>query len=190
MSDTVLNPLVILDRDGVVNEDSDDYIRSADDWRPIPGSIEAIARLSQAGFKVAIATNQSGIGRGYYDEYALAQMHELMHTVVEAAGGQIDALAYCPHTPDAGCACRKPLPGLLDQIADTLNLPLPGAWLVGDTAKDLETALSRQCRPILVLTGKGQRTLATLDPALRAAAVVLPDLRAAAEYILAAPGAA
>ncbi|MDR2213664.1 MAG: D-glycero-beta-D-manno-heptose 1,7-bisphosphate 7-phosphatase, partial [Pseudomonadales bacterium] len=159
--------LVILDRDGVINQDSDDYIRSVDEWLPLPGSIDAIARLSRAGFKLAVATNQSGIGRGYFDEVALAQMHELLHTLVEDAGGHIDAIAYCPHLPDAGCACRKPLPGLLDAIAETLHLPLEGAWLVGDTAKDIETALSRHCRPILVLTGKGERSLTTLPPPLR-----------------------
>lgn len=186
MSEGAASRLVILDRDGVINEDSDDYIRSVDDWRPIAGSIEAIAQLSRAGFKIGVATNQSGIGRGYFDEYALAQMHELMHTLVEDAGGHIDALAYCPHLPDAGCQCRKPLPGLLDQLGDTLQLPLEGAWLVGDTAKDLEVALSRKCRPILVLTGKGARTAAALDPVLRQQCEVLPDLRAAAAHILSA----
>ncbi|HWK52866.1 MAG TPA: D-glycero-beta-D-manno-heptose 1,7-bisphosphate 7-phosphatase [Hyphomicrobiales bacterium] len=186
MSEAAASRLVILDRDGVINEDSDDYIRSIDDWRPIPGSIEAIAQLSRAGFKVAVATNQSGIGRGYFDEYALAQMHELMHTLVEAAGGRIDALAYCPHLPTDDCTCRKPRPGLLDQLSEALQLPLAGAWLVGDTAKDMEVALSRQCRPILVLSGKGARTAATLDDFLRQHCVVLPDLGAAATYILSA----
>jgi D-glycero-D-manno-heptose 1,7-bisphosphate phosphatase len=184
MSELAATPLVILDRDGVINQDSDNYIRSVDEWIPIPGSIEAIARLSRAGFKVAVATNQSGIGRGYYDEYALAQMHELMHTLVEEAGGHIDAVAYCSHPPDAGCTCRKPLPGLLDEIAEVLQLPLASAWFVGDTEKDIETALSRGCRPILVLTGKGERTLARLSPRLREAAVVMPDLAAAVTYIL------
>jgi D-glycero-D-manno-heptose 1,7-bisphosphate phosphatase len=176
--------LVILDRDGVINQDSDDYIRSVDEWIPIPGSIDAIARLSQAGFKVTVATNQSGIGRGYYDEYALAQMHELMHALVEEAGGHIDAVTYCPHLPDAGCTCRKPLPGLLDEIAEALQMPLENAWFVGDTEKDIETALSRDCRPILVLTGKGERTLPKLSPRLREAALVMPDLAAAATHIL------
>jgi histidinol-phosphate phosphatase family domain/HAD-superfamily hydrolase, subfamily IIIA len=184
MSEVAAKPLVILDRDGVINQDSDAYIRSVDEWIPIPGSIEAIARLTQAGCQVAVATNQSGIGRGYFDEYTLAQMHELMRTLVEEAGGHIDALAYCPHLPDAGCACRKPLPGLLDEIAETLEVSLEGAWFVGDTAKDIETALSRNCRPILVLTGKGERTLPKLSPELRAAAVVQPDLAAAVTHIL------
>lgn len=184
MSEAPRSQLVILDRDGVINEDSDDYIKSADEWIPVPGSVEAIARLSRAGFKVAVATNQSGIGRGYYDEYTLAQMHELMHTLVEEAGGKIDAVVYCPHLPDAGCGCRKPLPGLLDEISEALQQPLPGAWFVGDTAKDIETALSRDCRPILVRTGKGERTLAKLDPNLRAAALVVADLAAAADHIL------
>ncbi|MDR0779661.1 MAG: D-glycero-beta-D-manno-heptose 1,7-bisphosphate 7-phosphatase [Pseudomonadales bacterium] len=184
MCEPTATSLVILDRDGVINQDSDDYIRSVDEWIPIPGSIDAIARLSRAGFKVAVATNQSGIGRGYYSDDALAQMHALMYTLVEEAGGHIAALSYCPHLPNAGCACRKPLPGLLDAIAQELHLPLEHAWFVGDTGKDIETALSRNCRPILVLSGKGERTLASLSPHLRAAAVVVPDLAAAATYIL------
>jgi D-glycero-D-manno-heptose 1,7-bisphosphate phosphatase len=185
MFDHPLNGVVILDRDGVINEDSDAYIKSVDEWVPLPGSIEAIARLSRAGFRIGVATNQSGIGRGYYDEYALAQMHELMNALVEEAGGHIDAVAYCPHLPDAGCDCRKPLPGLIDALAESMQTPLTGAWFVGDTAKDIETALSRQCRPILVMTGKGERTLPKLNPTLREAAVVVPDLAAAVDYILA-----
>jgi D-glycero-D-manno-heptose 1,7-bisphosphate phosphatase len=181
---TTMSPLVILDRDGVINQDSDDYIRSVADWIPLPGSIDAIARLSRAGYKVAIATNPSGIGRGFYDEYALAQMHELMHTLVEDAGGHIDAVVYCPHLPDAGCACRKPLPGLLDAIAEVLQVPLQNAWFVGDAEKDLETALCRECRPILVLTGKGERTLSKLSPQLREVTVIVADLAAAATHIL------
>src|SRR5690606_28430898 len=107
------NKLVILDRDGVINEDSDAYIRSVDEWQPIPGSIAAIARLSRAGYRIAVATNQSGLARGYFDEFTLANMHALMLHLVEEAGGHIDALCYCPHGPDAGCRCRKPAPGLL-----------------------------------------------------------------------------
>ena len=140
--------LVILDRDGVMNHDSDDYIKSLAEWVPYPASITAIARLSQAGFTVAVATNQSGIARGYYDETTLAAMHHHMSTLVEAEGGQIAHIAYCPHGPQDACTCRKPLPGLLTQIQQALDLDhLGGSWAVG-------------CQSVLVKTGKGERTLA------------------------------
>jgi D-glycero-D-manno-heptose 1,7-bisphosphate phosphatase len=176
--------LVVLDRDGVINEDSDDYIRSLDEWRPVPGSIEAIAALSRAGYRIAVATNQSGLARGYFDEYALARMHAYMNELVEEAGGSIDVVAWCPHGPAEGCDCRKPRPGLLDQIADTLGIPVSGAWLVGDTVKDIEVARARDCRPILVRSGKGRASEKTLHEAGDTAVPVFDDLRAAAEWIL------
>ncbi|MEY4642997.1 MAG: hypothetical protein RLZZ227_2991 [Pseudomonadota bacterium] len=185
MSDNTVSRLVILDRDGVINEDSDDYIKSLDEWVPVPGSIAAIARLSRAGFSIAVATNQSGIARGYFDEIALANMHALLCELVEEAGGQVDAICYCPHGPDEGCHCRKPAPGLLEQISEELRLPLAGAWYVGDTRKDVELGLSMNCRPILVRSGKGRDTEQKLDASMRGAVMIVDDLAAAADLILA-----
>ncbi|MBA6413789.1 D-glycero-beta-D-manno-heptose 1,7-bisphosphate 7-phosphatase [Parahaliea sp. F7430] len=155
--------LLILDRDGVINQDSDDYIRSAEQWQPIPGSIEAIAQLCQAGFEIAIATNQSGLGRGYFDLEALEAMHEKLRLLVEEAGGSIACIAYCPHTPDEGCDCRKPGTGLLRTIEAELDTSVSGAWFIGDSLKDLQAAEHAQCRPMLVTTGKGQGTLSQLQ---------------------------
>ena len=184
MSESGSSTLVILDRDGVINEDSDDYIKSLDEWVPIPGSIAAIARLSRAGCKIGVATNQSGIARGYFDEIALANMHALLCELVEEAGGQVDAICYCPHGPDAGCRCRKPAPGLLEQIGAELQMPIAGAWYVGDTAKDLQLGLAMGCKPILVRTGKGRHTEEQMDSATRRAVTVVDDLAAAASRIL------
>ena len=151
--------LIILDRDGVINEDSDDYIKTLEEWRPYPQAIDAIARLSKAGWTLAIATNQSGIARRYYDEATLARIHAAMLERIEAAGGHIAHIAYCPHGPKDGCHCRKPAPGLLDEIRLVLGMPtLAGAWLVGDSLRDLQAGRSRGCRPVLVRTGKGVRT--------------------------------
>ncbi|UYM18372.1 D-glycero-beta-D-manno-heptose 1,7-bisphosphate 7-phosphatase [Endozoicomonas euniceicola] len=155
-----MNTLIILDRDGVVNEDSDNYIRSVDEWIPVPGSIEAIARLSKAGYTLAVATNQSGIARGYYPLSELEAMHTRMNQLVQEQGGHIDCVRYCPHGPDEGCQCRKPETGLVDQIEQHLNMSASGAWLVGDSLKDLQCARRKHCQPALVRTGKGERTLA------------------------------
>ena len=152
--------LIILDRDGVINEDSDNYIRNVNEWIPVPGSIEAISRLSKAGYTIAVATNQSGIGRGYYPLSELFAMHDKMNLLVQAQGGHIDCIKYCPHTPDEGCQCRKPETGLVDQIELDLNLSASGAWFVGDSLKDLQCARRKNCQPALVKTGKGKRTLA------------------------------
>jgi len=155
-----MTKLVILDRDGVINYDSDDYIKSVDEWRPLPGSLEAIARLSQAGYTVAVATNQSGVARGYYDLAELQAMHEKMQALLNELGGKVDFIAYCPHGPDDACDCRKPLPGLLHQIAAHLDIELDGVLVVGDSLRDLESALAVGACPVLVRTGKGERTLA------------------------------
>jgi D-glycero-D-manno-heptose 1,7-bisphosphate phosphatase len=154
--------LVILDRDGVINEDSDDYIKTLDEWIPIPGSIDAIARLSQHGYSVTVATNQSGIGRGIIDLDDLEAMHERLFELVEAAGGKIAGIFYCPHHPDDDCACRKPKSGLITAIEDELGESALGAWMIGDTLRDLEAGESKGCVPVLVRTGKGERTLAKL----------------------------
>lgn len=156
--------LIILDRDGVINQYDGNYICSADEWQPIPGSVEAVARLCNAGHRIAIATNQSGIARGYYDTDALDTMHEKLERLVEAEGGCIDFIAYCPHHPDDHCSCRKPLTGLLDQIRRHFHLnSLEGAIMVGDSRKDLEAAHSGKCQPILVRTGNGLDTERHLD---------------------------
>ncbi len=151
--------LVILDRDGVINQDSDDYIKSPEEWLPLPGSAEAIALLNQAGYQVVVATNQSGIGRGYYSEETLAAIHNKMLKHLADHNADLASIFYCPHTPDDQCDCRKPASGLLDQIAARLGVSLAGAPLVGDSLRDLQAGLSHQCRPVLVKTGKGLRTL-------------------------------
>lgn len=150
--------LIILDRDGVINVDSPNYIRSPEEWIPLPGSLEAIGRLTREGWTVAVATNQSGVGRGYYDEETLAAMHAKMERGAAEHGGRIDHIAYCPHTPEAGCPCRKPKPGLLEAIGRHFGAPLEGVPVIGDAPRDLEAARRVGARPILVLTGKGRET--------------------------------
>lgn len=154
--------LIVLDRDGVINRDSDDFIKSPGEWQPIPGSLDAIARLTAAGFTVAVATNQSGLGRGLFDVSALEAIHAKMRDAVSRAGGRIDRIAYCPHRPDAGCDCRKPRPGLLHQLADHYGIQLSGITVVGDSRRDLRAAAAAGARPVLVLTGNGMATQAEL----------------------------
>lgn len=152
------NGIIVLDRDGVINEDSDHYVKSSDEWHPITGSIDAIARLSRAGYKVCVATNQSGLARGLFDEIALARMHEKMRLLVEQAGGSVYTICYCPHMPDAGCNCRKPATGLLAEIERQCQHSLQGAVMIGDSLKDLQAARSYNMTPVLVRTGKGAMT--------------------------------
>jgi D-glycero-D-manno-heptose 1,7-bisphosphate phosphatase len=156
--------LLILDRDGVINEDRDDYVKSADEWVPIPGSMEAIARLHRAGWRIAVATNQSGLARGLFDMNALNAMHHKMHELVARAGGRIDAVFFCPHGPDDGCTCRKPLPGLFRAIGERFGVDLGGVPVVGDSVRDVEGAVTVGATPYLVLTGKG--TAHQADPRL------------------------
>ena len=176
--------LVILDRDGVINEDSDNYIRSVDEWIPIPGSIEAIARLSQAGYTIAVATNQSGIGRGYYDLAELTAMNDKMNHLVNDYSGLINTIAFCPHTPEDGCDCRKPQPGLVRQIEASLNTSAEGAWFVGDTGKDIDVARVTGCQPVLVKTGKGERTLAKASEDDLVGVKIVDSLADFADYLL------
>lgn len=150
--------IIVLDRDGVINEDSDDYIKSPEEWVPVPGSLEAIAALNVIGYKVTVATNQSGLGRGLFDEIALANIHHKMCSMVEESGGFIEGVFYCPHLPDAGCECRKPKTGLLMRIQDELHDKLAGCYFVGDSLKDLQAARAFNMEPILVRTGKGRVT--------------------------------
>ena len=155
--------LIILDRDGVINEDSDNYIKSAEEWLPISESIEAIARLTKAGFTIAVATNQAGIARGLFDLDALSAMHTKLLLLIEQAGGHIATIAYCPHHPDEKCECRKPAPGLVYQIEQYLQVSAKNAWFVGDSLKDLQVAKLCGCQPALVLTGKGEQTFLSLE---------------------------
>ncbi len=154
-----MHKLIVLDRDGVINEDRDDYVKSADEWQPIPGSLEAMARLSQAGWDIAIATNQSGIGRGLFDMQALNAMHNKMLALLSPLGGKVAGIFFCPHTPEDECNCRKPLPGLFYDIAWRFGRQdLSGVPVVGDSWRDIEAGIFVGCQPYLVLTGKGQKT--------------------------------
>ena len=157
------NRLVILDRDGVINHDSEEFVKTPDEWRPIDGSIEAIARLSAAGFTVAVATNQSGIGRKILDRPALDAMHDKMRALVKEAGGYIGRIVYCPHHPDDACDCRKPAPGLFRSLSRQYGVPLDGVPIIGDAERDLIAARAVNARPVLVMTGKGADTAANLE---------------------------
>lgn len=152
-------PYLILDRDGVINHDSDDYIKSPDEWRSIPGSLNAIARANRAGYRVIVVTNQSGLARGYFDINTLNAIHKKMHQKLAKLGGRIEAVIFCPHGPDDGCSCRKPRAGMLEEIRDRLKLSMDQIWVVGDSYSDIEAARTVGAIPILVRTGKGERTL-------------------------------
>ena len=151
---------VILDRDGVINRDSDHFIKSADEWVALPGSFEAITRLCKAGVGVHVATNQSGLARGLFSRSDLDAMHRKLRRQLAALGGEIASIRYCPHGPGAGCDCRKPRPGLYRQIAAESGFSLKGVPVVGDSLRDLQAAVEVGAQPILVRTGKGERTLA------------------------------
>ena len=152
--------LVILDRDGTINYDSDQYIKSPAEWKPLPGSLEAIARLTQAGWRCVVATNQSGIARGLFDMAMLNAIHAELHRAVAQAGGRIDAIFFCPHAAESNCECRKPKPGLLREIGARMDVELKGVPMVGDALRDLQAAAAVGCKPFLVLTGKGKKTRA------------------------------
>nr|WP_302329309.1 D-glycero-beta-D-manno-heptose 1,7-bisphosphate 7-phosphatase [Pseudomonas sp. FBF18] len=173
--------MLILDRDGVINQDSDAYIKSLDEWIPIPGSIEAIAQLSKAGWTVAVATNQSGIARGYYSLATLDAMHARLRELVVAQGGEVGLIVYCPHGPDDGCDCRKPRPGMLRTIANHYAVDLAGVWFVGDSKGDLEAARAVDAQPVLVRTGKGEQTLSKGVPE---ATLIFDDLASIASALI------
>jgi len=156
--------VIVLDRDGVINEDSDDYIKSVEEWIPINGSLEAIKRLNQAGYRVAVASNQSGIARGYFDEATLAQMHDKMNRLLAQRGAQVDEIVYCPHGPTDNCLCRKPKPGMLIRLAQKFSVTPDAMVFVGDAIGDIQAARMAGARPVLVLTGKGKKTLHKLEP--------------------------
>ncbi|MEA3194106.1 MAG: D-glycero-D-manno-heptose 1,7-bisphosphate phosphatase [Betaproteobacteria bacterium] len=152
--------LVILDRDGTINLDSEDYIKSPAEWQPIKGSLEAIARLIQADYRVVVATNQSGIGRGLFDTQALFAIHDKLQRALSQVGGRVDAFFFCPHRADEGCRCRKPQPGMLLEVARRFNVAIEDVSMVGDSRKDVEAAAAAGARPVLVLTGNGAKTQA------------------------------
>ena len=174
--------LVILDRDGVINHDSASYIKSPEEWKPIAGSLEAIALLNQAGYRVLVATNQSGIGRGLFDMATLNAIHDKMHRALSLVGGRVDGIFYCPHAQDAGCACRKPRPGLLDEIAKRFGVSLDGVPFIGDSLRDLQAGAAVSAQPVLVLTGKGKKTCKDGD--LPEGTVVHADLAEAVRSLL------
>lgn len=175
--------LVILDRDGVINHDSDHYIKSADEWQPIEGSLSAIAALNAADIKVAIASNQAGIARGLFEEKDLAAMHDKMLQLLACEHGHIDYLAYCPDHPDSNSPKRKPAPGMLYEVSDVLQIPLSEAVFIGDSYKDYQAATRAGCGYLQVRSGKGEQTLAA-HPELLEDVLVFDDLAAAVVHIL------
>ena len=174
--------LIILDRDGVINYDSDQFIKSPEEWKPLPGSLEAIARLCQAGYRVVVATNQSGVGRGLFDMPTLNAIHDKMHKACAQAGGRIDAVFFCPHAADADCKCRKPKSGMIDEIFERYSVNLRDVLSVGDSLRDLEASARLGAQPVLVLTGKGLKTQA--KGGLPVDTQIFPDLAAVAATLV------
>ena len=174
--------LVILDRDGTINHDSDQYIKSPEEWRPIDGSLEAIARLNHAGYRIVVATNQSGIARGLFDTSTLIAIHDRLQRAAAQAGGRIDGFFFCPHAADSACECRKPKPGMLLDIARRFNVGLADVYMVGDALRDVEAAAAAGARPVLVLTGNGKKTKE--DGRLPPGTEVFPDLAAFARQLV------
>lgn len=171
--------LLVLDRDGVINQDSPDFICTPDDWAPLPGSLQAISELSAAGWTISVATNQSGVGRGYLDLATLDAIHDKMRKAVQAAGGELGRVVFCPHLPGAGCPCRKPRPGLLNQLASAYQQPAGSLVVIGDSLRDIQAALAVGARAILVRTGNG----AHAEPDLPAGVVAVDDLLAASALL-------
>jgi D-glycero-D-manno-heptose 1,7-bisphosphate phosphatase len=177
--------LVILDRDGTINEDSAEFVKTPSEWQPLPGALEAIARLNHAGWHVVVATNQSGLGRGLFDVASLNAMHAKMHTMLAAVGGRVDAIFYCPHAPDERCRCRKPEPGLFEQIGERYGISLDDVPAVGDALRDLVSAASAGCEPHLVLTGKAAALRDRVPPEdYPQDTIVHQDLAAFVEYLV------
>jgi D-glycero-D-manno-heptose 1,7-bisphosphate phosphatase len=173
--------LIILDRDGTINQDSDQFIKSPEEFRPIKGSLEAIARLTHADYRIAVATNQSGIARGLFDTRTLFAIHDSLNRALAQVGGRIDAYFFCPHAADSACACRKPQPGMLVEIARRFNVAMADVTMVGDAKRDLEAAAAAGAKPVLVLTGKGVKTQD--DGGLPAGTRIFPDLAAFAQHL-------
>lgn len=178
--------LVILDRDGTINSDSDDFVKTPEEWLPLPGALEAIARLSHAGWHVVVASNQSGLGRGLFDVGTLNAMHTKMLKMLALQGGRMDAVFYCPHTAEDNCHCRKPRPGLFEQIGLRFGVPLKGVPTVGDSLRDVQAGAAAGCEPHLVLTGKSEKYRGLAPPQdLPPGTLVHQDLSAFADFILA-----
>ena len=175
--------IIILDRDGVINQDSDQFIKNPEEWKPIPGSLEAISRLNQNGYRVVVATNQSGVGRGLFDMAMLNAIHDKMNKACALVGARIDAVFFCPHTSENNCSCRKPKTGMLEEIATRYNINLAGIPAIGDSLRDLQSAAAVGAKPYLVLTGKGTKTEAAGN--LPTGTQVFPDLASAVSAILA-----
>lgn len=176
--------LIILDRDGVINHDSDAYIKSPEEWKPIDGSLEAIARLNHAGYIVVVASNQSGLARGYFDIEALSAMHQKMDEMLVKIGGQVDAVFYCPHGPNDECDCRKPRPGMLLEIGQRFNVPLKDVVFIGDSISDIKAASNARAQAILVRTGKGVKAEKIMQAECKAPVPVFDDLASAVTEIL------
>ncbi|EGV35830.1 D-glycero-beta-D-manno-heptose 1,7-bisphosphate 7-phosphatase [Neisseria weaveri] len=176
--------LIILDRDGVINHDRDDFVKSVDEWVPIEGSMDAIAFLTEAGYTVAVATNQSGIGRKYFTMQDLNEMHAKMHRLVQQAGGRIDGIWFCPHLADDKCDCRKPRPGMVVDILERFNADAESTWLVGDSLRDLQAIAAVGGKPALVLTGKGTKTLNQNGHELPEHTEVFENLLMFAQYLV------
>lgn len=174
--------LIILDRDGVINFDSEQFIKSPAEWQPIPGSLEAIARLNQADYRVVVATNQSGVGRGLFDMPTLNAIHDKMHKACALVGARIDAVFFCPHTAESRCLCRKPATGMLEEVAARYNIDLADVPVVGDSLRDLQPAAALGATPYLVLTGKGEKTQAAGN--LPAGTRIFPDLASVAAALI------
>ncbi len=177
--------LIILDRDGTINYDRDDYVKSVQEWQPLPGAIQAISKLNHAGWHVVVASNQSGLGRGLFDVETLNAMHSKMNKLLAAEGGRIDAIFYCPHTPEDKCNCRKPLSGLFTQIGERYAIDMRGVPAVGDSLRDLQASEKVGCEPHLVLTGKGEQyRYAELPNDFPKSTVVHKDLLAFSDWLL------
>ena len=181
--------LIIIDRDGTINEERADFVKTADEWVPLPGALEAVARLNHAGWHVVVASNQSGLGRGLFDVAALNAMHSKMHKLLAAHGGKMDGIFYCPHTPTDGCTCRKPLPGLFEQIIERYGLDVGSVQqrihTVGDSVRDLQAGAAAGCVPHLVLTGNGAKYQGQALPIdFPAGTQVHADMAAFADYVL------
>ena len=175
-------PFIILDRDGVINYDSDEYIKSPDEWLPIPGSLQAIAQLNRAGFHVLIATNQSGVARGLYDLEMLDTIHEKLMRELAAVGGHVDEIFFCPHHPDEKCACRKPKPGLIYRMQEKYKMDLADTFFIGDSLVDVQAAKQAGCQPLFVLTGKPNRPLIDINELVNVP--TFENLAAAVDYVV------
>ena len=182
--------LVILDRDGTINRASDEFVKSPEEWEPLPGALEAIGRLNHAGYHVVLATNQSGLGRGLFDIAALNSVHAHMMKALSAHGGRVDAVFYCPHAPDEGCHCRKPEPGLLEQIAERYGVDLLAVPYIGDSLRDMQAAASAGCQPHLVCTGRHPDLKGTVGTpsGFPEGTQVHDDLAACVDHLLASQG--